>query len=66
MPAETVDLFRKAFDAMVKDPEFIADAEKRGADVMPMSGQALATYVKSIVETPPAIVKKTREVIGVK
>jgi tripartite-type tricarboxylate transporter receptor subunit TctC len=51
---------------MMKDPAFQADAEKRGADLAPMSGEALAAYIKSVVATPPDIIKKTREVISVK
>ena len=64
VPAETVAILRKAFDAMINDPAFKADAEKRGADLLPMSGEELAAYVNDIVATPPDIVRKTNEVIA--
>ena len=64
VPANTVDILRTAFQAMVNDPTFKADAEKAGADILPMSGPDLAAYVKEIVATPPDIVKETNEVIG--
>jgi tripartite-type tricarboxylate transporter receptor subunit TctC len=64
MPAETVDILRKAFLAMVNDPAFKADAEKRGADLLPMSGAELAAYIKDIVATPPDIIRKTNEVLA--
>jgi tripartite-type tricarboxylate transporter receptor subunit TctC len=64
VPAERVAILRRAFDAMVKDPAFLADAEKRGADLMPMSGEELAAYVAGILRTPPDIVRKTNDVIA--
>src|SRR5262249_19051961 len=66
VPAETVAILRKAFQEMVRDPEFRADAEKRGADIFPMSGEELAAYIKAIVATPSAIISKTNEVIASK
>src|SRR5262249_60309580 len=64
VPAERVAILRNAFNAMVNDPEFKADAEKRGADLLPMPGEELADYIKSIVATPPAVLQKTHEVVG--
>ena len=64
VPAETVAILRKAVLAMLNDPTFKADAEKRGADLLPMSGEELGAYVSQIVGTSPAIVKKTNEVIA--
>ena len=49
---------------MVNDPAFKADAEKRGADLLPMSGEELAAYIAGIVATPPDIIRKTNEVIA--
>jgi tripartite-type tricarboxylate transporter receptor subunit TctC len=66
VPAETLAILRKAFTAMISDPEFRADAEKRGADVDPMPGEELAAYIRGVVATPPAIVRKAGEVIGTK
>jgi tripartite-type tricarboxylate transporter receptor subunit TctC len=66
VPVETVRLLRDGFDAMVSDPAFKADAEMRGADLLPMSGAELAAYIKGIVATPQDIVKKANEVIAVR
>jgi len=66
VPSETVAILRKAFQAMVNDPAFRADAEKRGADIFPMSGEELAAYIRGIVATPPGIIRKTNDVIGAK
>jgi tripartite-type tricarboxylate transporter receptor subunit TctC len=62
VPAGTLAILRQAFTAMVNDAAFKADAEKRGADLLPMSGEELAAYVADIVRTPPDIVRKTNEV----
>ena len=64
VPAERVAILRNAFNAMVNDPEFKADADKRGADLLAMPGEELADYIKSIVATPPTVLQKTKEVIG--
>jgi tripartite-type tricarboxylate transporter receptor subunit TctC len=62
--ADTVDVLRKAFNTMMEDPAFRADAKKRGADLMPMSGEALGAYIKEIVATPSGLVKETHEIIA--
>ncbi len=48
LPAANAAALRDGFAAMVKDPEFAADAEKISAEVAPASGEALQ---KSVVET---------------
>jgi tripartite-type tricarboxylate transporter receptor subunit TctC len=64
VPPATVTILRRAFEAMINDPEFRADAEKRGADIYPMPGEELAAYIRSIVATPSAIIRKTNDVIS--
>jgi tripartite-type tricarboxylate transporter receptor subunit TctC len=66
VPAETLAILRKAFTAMINDPAFRADAEKRGADIYPMSGEELAAYVRGVVATPSNIVRRASEVIVAK
>jgi len=63
---ETVSLLRQAFQAMLNDPSFKADAEKRSADLLPMSGEELAAHIRETVATPSEIIKKTNEVISAK
>lgn len=63
VPAETIQVLRSAFQAMIKDPAFKSDAERRGADLHPMPGGELAAYVAGVVRTPPDIIRKTNEAI---
>ena len=58
VPAERVAALRKAFAAMMKDPTFIADAEKRKAVLNYASGEELAEIVKDALDTPPELVER--------
>lgn len=66
VPEATVAILRKAFLAMVSDSSFKADAAKRGADLLPMSGEELAAYVNEIVAMPLDIVRKANDVLAVR
>jgi tripartite-type tricarboxylate transporter receptor subunit TctC len=60
-PAEQVQALRRAFEEMLKDPEFRADAAKQGMDVDLVPGAALQKLVDELYATTPeiiAIVKK--------
>jgi tripartite-type tricarboxylate transporter receptor subunit TctC len=63
-PKEPVDILRKAFDQMVKDKTFIAEAEQQQMDLNPRSGAEVAKVVASIVATPPAIVQKVKDIMA--
>ena len=63
MPAERAKMVRDAFDATMKDPEFIADAARQKLDVDPESGEHLAALIKKIYATPKPIVDKIGELI---
>lgn len=64
VPAERVVILRNAFTAMINDPAFKADAEQRGADLLPMSGEELAAYVADVIQTPPDIIRKAKDAIA--
>lgn len=56
VPQERVALLRKAFEDMLRDPAFLADAEKMGADLIPMKGEELAAYMAGVLKTPSEVV----------
>lgn len=64
VPAERVAALRKAFDQMLKDPEFIASAAKLGLPVDPVGGLELQKLVDDMAKTPPDIIKTFHEVVG--
>lgn len=63
LPKERTEQLRKAFEEMLKDPAFLADAEKMGADLIPMKGEELAVYMASVLKTPPEIVAAANKLI---
>jgi len=57
-PPATVDLLRRAFDATIRDPAYVADAAKVGVGADPMTGEEVEALVKKVYATPQAIVDK--------
>jgi tripartite-type tricarboxylate transporter receptor subunit TctC len=56
VPAERIAALRAAFDALVKDPQFIMDAERAGAELDPAPGSEIQKVSEAIVATPKEIV----------
>jgi len=60
VPPERVKILRTAFDDMMVDPAFLADAERLHVEVRPIRGEQLQKLVSDIVETPPAVVARAK------
>jgi tripartite-type tricarboxylate transporter receptor subunit TctC len=60
LPASTADLLRRAVDATVADPEFVAEAQKMQADLAPASGEDVQKIVMDIYATPRPIVERAK------
>jgi tripartite-type tricarboxylate transporter receptor subunit TctC len=58
VPPARVAALRKAFDATMKDPEFLAEANKLQLDITTMSGADLQAAVTSIVDTPRPVLDR--------
>jgi hypothetical protein len=52
VPEPRLAALRAAFDAKMKDPDFLADAGKLDFDVAPISGIALQAIVERVLSTP--------------
>jgi len=63
LPPEVEKMLRDAFNATLKDPEFLADAKKQKLDVEPVSGANLEKLIKSIYATPKPLIEKIAELI---
>ena len=63
VPKDRADALRQAFDATMKDPEFLADAEKAQLEITPVTGAAIETLVQEILQTPKALADKAAEFI---
>ncbi|MBX9840863.1 MAG: hypothetical protein K2Z80_03535 [Xanthobacteraceae bacterium] len=66
VPADRVNAIRRAFDATMKDPEFLAEAEKLKIEVDPLSGEQVAALIVDIYKTPAATVERVREAMAPK
>ena len=64
VPVERVAALRKAFDETMKDPAFIAEAQKLNLDLNPIGGEELQKVVSDIVNTPPAATKRLAAVLA--
>ena len=60
VPADRVQALRRAFDATMKDPEFLADAQKSNLTTGPITGEELQKLVKEVSDLPPALLDKIR------
>ncbi|HEY6368567.1 MAG TPA: hypothetical protein VI585_27595, partial [Candidatus Binatia bacterium] len=58
-PKERLQILRKAFTATMKDPEFIAEAEKAKLETTYVSGEEVDKYVNQVL----AITPKARELL---
>ncbi|MEX2454753.1 MAG: tripartite tricarboxylate transporter substrate-binding protein [Rhodospirillaceae bacterium] len=64
MPAERVAILKTAFEEMVRDPAFLADAEKRALPINAGSGDKVQTVVANTVAAPKEIVDELRTLLG--
>jgi len=64
LPADRAKTLRAAFDAMVKDREFIADVERAGEEFNPMSGDKLQGVIAAAVNIPETVKERAREARG--
>ncbi|HWG05219.1 MAG TPA: hypothetical protein VG271_09435, partial [Beijerinckiaceae bacterium] len=60
---ETLKMLRDAFDATMKDPAFVADANGQKLLVNPLDGLTVAGLVEKIYATPKPIVEKVAKLI---
>ena len=63
VPADRIKILRDAFDATIKDPQFLADADKLHMPVTPRNGQAAQKVVENIYLTPDDIVQAARKIM---
>src|SRR5688572_15600040 len=63
VPAATVAMLRRAFEAMTKDPEYIADAEKLQLEIDPMPGERLQKLIETVMATPTAVIERAKAVL---
>jgi tripartite-type tricarboxylate transporter receptor subunit TctC len=63
-PKELVNTIRRAFDATMKDPAFLAEARKSLFDVDPLTGEEMERILRQAYATPKALVQRAAEFNG--
>ncbi|MFN3891364.1 MAG: Bug family tripartite tricarboxylate transporter substrate binding protein [Beijerinckiaceae bacterium] len=64
VPADRVALLRVAFDASMKDPELIAEAQKQKLEMNPLTGAQVQALVERQYSAPDATVRRARVLLG--
>jgi tripartite-type tricarboxylate transporter receptor subunit TctC len=66
VPADRVAALRRAFDATMKDPAFLAEAAKTQMDISPSTGEEAQKFSDLIANTPPAVLARAKAILDVK
>jgi tripartite-type tricarboxylate transporter receptor subunit TctC len=64
VPADRTAALRAAFDATMKDPEFLAEAKKLKLDVNPLSGTAIASLLTELYAMPKSVIEKAAQAVS--
>ncbi len=64
VPADRVAALRKAFDELMKDPAFLADAKKRSLEINPSTAQQIQALVNRLDGASPQLVQRVKTAIG--
>jgi tripartite-type tricarboxylate transporter receptor subunit TctC len=64
VPADRTAALRAAFDATMKDPEFLAEARKLNLDVNPLSGTAITSLLTELYAMPKGVIEKAAQAVS--
>jgi tripartite-type tricarboxylate transporter receptor subunit TctC len=64
IPSDRAAALAAAFDATMKDPDYLADAKKSRIDVNPVSGADIQKLLAELYATPKDIIKKASQAIA--
>jgi hypothetical protein len=64
VPADRLAALRKAFMDTLADKAFLAEAQKLNFDLRPADATAVTKIVEDVVNSPPDIVAKTKDLVG--
>jgi tripartite-type tricarboxylate transporter receptor subunit TctC len=64
IPSDRVKILRDAFNATMKDPEFLAELDKRKFDLDPTTGEELDKIVKEAMSQTPDTIARLKKLLG--
>ncbi|HWP58885.1 MAG TPA: tripartite tricarboxylate transporter substrate-binding protein [Candidatus Acidoferrales bacterium] len=63
LPPERLKILRDAYMKMLRDGEFLAEAQKRGWEINPVGGEQLEALAKEVVNQPPEVIAAMKEIL---
>lgn len=63
-PPERVAALRQAYEATLRDPDFIADAHRIGIDILPIGAEQMSQMIHAIQATPPDRIERLRAIMN--
>lgn len=66
VPLERVKALRDAFHAVLRDPEFLADADRTGNEINPVSGADIQRMLETIISASQTDIDKLNDAISYK
>jgi len=64
IPADRTAALREAFMDIMKDPGFLAEAEKMQLEINPVSGDAVQEIMQEVYQTPKAIAAAVADMVN--
>jgi tripartite-type tricarboxylate transporter receptor subunit TctC len=66
VPPERVKALREAFHAVLRDPEFLAEAERTGNEINPVGGDEIQRMLDTVATASPQDIERLNEAISYK
>jgi tripartite-type tricarboxylate transporter receptor subunit TctC len=63
VPKDRLAALRTAYAAVLKDPEFLKEAEKSRMDIRAQTGAEVEALVNQVIKTPKAVLDRTAQIL---
>jgi tripartite-type tricarboxylate transporter receptor subunit TctC len=64
VPADRVEILRRAFDATMTDPVFLAEAARLGLEIDHLTGEQVQDIVMTVLATPKPVINQIQKTLG--
>jgi tripartite-type tricarboxylate transporter receptor subunit TctC len=64
VPPDRVAILRRAFDATMQDPVFLAEAARLNAEIDPLTGEQVQDIVIQVLATPKPVINQIQATLG--
>jgi tripartite-type tricarboxylate transporter receptor subunit TctC len=64
VPVDRLNAIRRAFDATMKDPAYVAEANAQKMEIDPMTGEEMQALIKSFYDSPSELVEQLKTALA--